>query len=455
MSQHINLQLGWPSPSLFPASQLLSSASEILTSPKKTSAALIYGPDAGYQPLRQAVATWLTSVYLPQESIPAERICITNGASANLENILAKFTEPGYTKRIWMIEPSYFLACPIFTDAGFEGRLRGVPEDEEGLDVDFLRTSLQRVDAEEQQESPKFKTGSRYRHLYRHVIYAVPTFANPSGKTMSLRRRHELVKLAREHDALVVTDDVYDVLRWPVKEDAAVSDLDDAPARIIDLDRTLDAGPKDEWGNAVSNGSFSKIIAPGVRTGWAEATPAFILALSQVGATRSGGCPSHLAASFVHEMIATGALEKHIHDVLIPTYRSRYYAMFKAIETHLVPLGFRVSTGKPYEASLAANGETNGHARKEAAAGGYFTYITAPEDLSLSVGDLATKALEKYDLKFAYGGMMTVEGDEGSSERAAEGFGNGIRLCWAWHTEEEIEEGIQRLARLTTEVKAE
>ncbi|KAK7404077.1 Valine--pyruvate aminotransferase [Neonectria punicea] len=453
MPQHINLQLGWPSPSLFPSSQLLTSASEILQSPKKTSAALIYGPDAGYQPLRQAVATWLTSIYLPEESIPAERICITNGASANLENILAKFTEPGYTKRIWMIEPSYFLACPIFTDAGFEGRLCGVPEDEEGLDVEFLRTNLQRVDAEEQQETPKFKTSPRYKHLYKHVIYAVPTFSNPSGKTMSLRRRCELVKLAREHDALVVTDDVYDVLRWPVKVYAATSDLEDAPPRIVDLDRTLDGGPKYEWGNAVSNGSFSKIIAPGVRTGWAEATPAFILGLSQVGATRSGGCPSHLAATFVHEMIASGALEKHIRDVLIPTYRSRYYAMSKAIEEHLIPLGFRVSTGKPYEASSAPNSKTNGHARKEAAAGGYFTYISAPADLPLSVGDVAALALQRHDLKFAYGGMMAVEGDGGSSKRAAEGFGNGIRLCWAWHDEKEITEGIQRLARLVMEVK--
>ncbi|KAH7013034.1 pyridoxal phosphate-dependent transferase [Ilyonectria destructans] len=436
MPEHINLQLGWPSPSLFPASELLASASEVLQSPKKTSAALIYGPDAGYQPLRQAIASWLASIYSPTGCISYDRVCISNGASANLENILAKFTEPGYTKRIWMIEPSYFLACPIFTDAGFEGRLRGVPEDEEGLDVEFLRSNLQRIDAEEQQEAPEFKTGLRYGHLYKHVIYAVPTFANPSGKTMSLQRRRELVKLAREFDALVVTDDVYDVLRWSEKEDARLSDLESVPPRIVDLDRTLDGGPQHEWGNAVSNGSFSKIIAPGVRTGWAEATPAFALALSQVGATRSGGCPSHLAATFVYEMIATGSLEKHIVNNLIPTYRSRYYAMFRAIKEHLIPLGFCVSTGKPYEAS-----------------GGYFTYITVPQDLSVSVEQLAALALEKYDLKFAYGGMMTVEGDEESAERASRGFGNGIRLCWAWHNEEEIVEGIQRLAKLTREVK--
>ncbi|CAM1507966.1 Fc.00g048140.m01.CDS01 [Cosmosporella sp. VM-42] len=454
MPQPINLQLGWPSPSLFPATQILTSASDILQSSEKTTQALIYGPDAGYQPLREAISSWLTSIYFPSESIPSERICITNGASANLQNILARFTEPGYTKKIWMVEPSYFLACPIFADAGFEGRLRGVPEDEEGLDLAFLRAGLELVERDEPHEPPKLKTGPRYKRLYRHVIYAVPTFANPSGKTMLLERRQELVRLAREFDALVVTDDVYDVLRWPEAEDGRISELGAPPPRIVDVDRTLDGGPNDEWGNAVSNGSFSKIIAPGVRTGWAEAPPAFALALSQLGSTRSGGCPSHLVASFVHEMIASGLLEKHIRESLIPTYRSRHVTMMRAINEHLVPLGFRTSTGKPYGVSENSNGSANDPPHKTAAAGGFFSYVLVPMDLPVSVEELARLAMKQYDLKVAFGAMMTVQGDEGSIERASEGFGNGIRLCWAWHSGKEIEEGIRRLARLTEDIKA-
>lgn len=449
MPSLINLQLGWPSPSLFPASQILSGAGNVLNSNKKTSAALIYGPDAGYQPLREEIGKWLTSIYKDSDEISAERICITNGASANLENILAKFTEPGYTRRIWMIEPSYFLACPIFTDAGFAGRLRGVPEDEEGLDVDFLRRALEESEKEEHPAAPSTKTHARYPKLYKHIIYAVPTFANPSGKTMSLRRREELVRLARRYDALVVTDDVYDVLRWPDSEDANIADLGSAPPRIVDVDRTLDQGPG-EWGNSVSNGSFSKIVAPGVRTGWAEGTPAFALALSTVGATKSGGCPSHLTASFIHEMLESGQLQSLIKDTLIPTYRKRYHTMLQAIDELLVPLGYQVSTGVPYEKS---HSQTNGHNTKALAAGGYFTYLTVPSGLSVDVSRLAAIALEKYDLKFAYGAMMTVEGDEGSTERGATGFGNGIRLCWAWHPETEIREGIERLAAVTREVQ--
>lgn len=460
MANLINLQLGWPSPSLFPAPQLLNGAGNVLQSSKKTSAALIYGPDAGYLPLREEIGKWLSATYTPSETISSDRICISNGASANLENILAKFTEPGYTRSIWMIEPSYFLACPIFTDAGFEGRLRGVPEDDEGLDVEFLRKALQEIEKGEHPTAPVLKTHARYAKLYKHIIYAVPTFANPSGKTMSLRRRQELVRIAREFDALVVTDDVYDVLRWPVSQEGDLAQLGAVPPRIVDVDRVLDGGPKDQWGNAISNGSFSKIVAPGVRTGWAEGTPDLALALSSVGATKSGGCPSHMTASFIHEMLATNQLQDHISKTLIPTYRARYYALFNAVDELLVPLGFKVSTGTPYEVSSAetkanghTNGATNGHSGPRAA-GGYFTYLTVPSDIGITVGELAALALEKHNLKFAFGAMMAVEGDKSSDERAKDGYGQGIRLCWAWHPEDEIREGIARLAILTKELKS-
>ncbi|KAG6039869.1 hypothetical protein E4U41_001946 [Claviceps citrina] len=446
----INLLVGCPSPALFPSTQLLQGASTIVRSDETSADALVYGPDAGYAPLRARIAAWLHRIYSPGEdgdAVCAERICITGGASANLGNILAKFTEPGYTRAIWMVEPCYFLACPIFTDAGFEGRLRGVPEDEQGLDIDFLRSALRDVEQNRQHPStPALKTHQRYPKLYRHIIYAVPTFANPSGKTMSLRRRQELVRLAREYDALVVTDDVYDVLRWPKWPGAKPSELGPIPPRIVDVDRLLDGGPKNDWGNAVSNGSFSKVIAPGVRTGWAEATHSFALALSTVGATRSGGCASHFTATFIDEMMASGAFQAHLDERIIPTYRCRYNAMRDAIEKHLCPLGFKESTGLPY--GMSGEGESSVCQSHAVAAGGFFTYLTIPPDLPLSVTELAAMALEKYNLRVAIGTSMTVEGDEGSRERSHRGYGHGIRLCWAWHTSDEIVEGIKRLEAL-------
>ena len=103
---------------------------------------------------------------------------------------------------------------------------------------------------------------------------------------MSLQRRQELVQLAREYDACIITDDVYDLLQWPTQM-TPQSSLEHAHLpRIVDIDRTLDGGTErkgaDGFGNAVSNGSFSKIAGPGCRTGWAEGTEKFAWGLSQV-----------------------------------------------------------------------------------------------------------------------------------------------------------------------------
>ena len=160
-----------------------------------------------------------------------------------------------------------------------------------------------------------FKAPRPELKIYRHIIYAVPSFSNPSSGLMSLRRRQQLVQVAREHDALIVTDDVYDQLQWPTNDIATSSNKDSAanisngqeqghkvsqcagfdPAkdsiraclpRIVDIDRTWEDGTNrpsaDGFGNAVSNGSFSKIVGPGCRTGWAEGTEKFAFGLSQV-----------------------------------------------------------------------------------------------------------------------------------------------------------------------------
>ena len=124
-----------------------------------------------------------------------------------------------------------------------------------------------------------------WNKVYRHIIYAVPTFANPSSKTMSLERRQQLIAVAREYDALVVTDDVYDQLQWRVSSTLSPSLKEAVQPRLVDVDRSYEGGAEragsDGFGNAVSNGSFSKIVAPGCRTGWAEGTETFVSGLSK------------------------------------------------------------------------------------------------------------------------------------------------------------------------------
>jgi DNA-binding transcriptional MocR family regulator len=283
----INLQLGWPSPRLFAASSLLNGATEILQSESETAAALVYGPHVGHPPLRHSVAQWLSSVY--SVSTSSERICISNGASANLANILLKFTDPLYTRNIFMVEPTYFLDCPIFEDNGFQGKLKGVPEGkEDGLDIEFLRKELEYSEllalktAKERglPDLPILKVGKSYPKIYKYIIYIVPTFSNPSGKTLSTQLRKDLVELAREYDALVISDDVYDFLSWPEDPSAADNKVAAIPPRLVDIDCEMLGCSA--FGNTVSNGSFSKIIGPGIRVGWSESTPSFAKELGEV-----------------------------------------------------------------------------------------------------------------------------------------------------------------------------
>lgn len=103
---------------------------------------------------------------------------------------------------------------------------------------------------------------------------------------MTLKRREQLVRLAREYDALIITDDVYDFLQWPSSLNPSTLSIDKASMpRIVDVDRYLDGGAErdgaDGFGNAASNGSFSKICGPGLRTGWVEGTEKLAFGVSQ------------------------------------------------------------------------------------------------------------------------------------------------------------------------------
>lgn len=142
----INLLRGWPNPALLPASQIQGAATSALSDPEVSTPGLLYGPDPGYEPLRQQLAQWLTSFYRPPQTIEPERICISGGASQNLACILQVFSDPVYTRHVWMVSPTYFNACRIFEDSGFRGRLRSVPEDDEGIDIAYLEQELQKAE---------------------------------------------------------------------------------------------------------------------------------------------------------------------------------------------------------------------------------------------------------------------------------------------------------------------
>ncbi|QKX62003.1 uncharacterized protein TRUGW13939_09159 [Talaromyces rugulosus] len=428
MATSIDLFRGWPNPALLPVQSIAKASSIALSTPSIFQPGLQYGPDEGYGPLRQHLADWLTSFYRPKEPISEARICVTGGASQNLACVLQVFTDAAYTRNIWVVAPTYYLACRIFHDAGFMNRLRGVPEDTEGIDIGFLEKGLQEAEAKANAEGntqPRYKLPRPWSKIYKHVFYLTSTFANPSMKVVSVRRREQLIRLARRYDVLVISDDVYDFLQWPSDMSATISPSDKAAVpRLVDIDRYLDGGPVDDFGNSMSNGSFSKLVGPGVRTGWAEGTYKFAYGLSQAGSSRSGGAPSQLTATFVDQLVSTGTLQRHISSELIPTYQARYREVMSAISAHLVPLGFSVP------------------ASAQPIVGGFFIWLDLPAGLTSSV--LADRAAAEENVKIGSGTLFQVEGDctEGRQD-----FEDGIRLSFGWEEFGLLSEGVERLGK--------
>ncbi|KJZ79427.1 hypothetical protein HIM_00896 [Hirsutella minnesotensis 3608] len=430
-SSIINLMRGWPSPDVLPARLLSEACRQALEDPAVYTPILQYGPDAGHEPLRQALAKWLARHYGVRPD--AERICISGGASQNLACILQSFTDPNYTRAVWIVEPCYHLACGIFEDAGFAGRLRAAPGDHDGVDIAAFERMIAEVDLlGDQQPNPKpFKRPGPSRKLYKHVIYCVPTCSNPSGVTMPVARREALVRLARAHDALVVCDDVYDFLQWPIRESIVGGmSAEMRLPRLCDID--LEMGPtRDDplgFGHAVSNGSFSKIAGPGMRTGWVEASPAFVSGLSKTASTLSGGAPSQFSAAVLGYLVQDGRLERHIEQELRPSLQRRHKAMVDAIYRHLSPLGVSLR-----ESSLEG----------EDVYGGYFVWLTVGGDRFPPARVIADAALREERLIVGAGNVFEVRGDERCTR-----FDREIRLCFAWESEEALVEGVRRLGEL-------
>ncbi|THV48237.1 hypothetical protein BGAL_0260g00070 [Botrytis galanthina] len=455
--KQINLLRGWPNTSLLPTSYIQNAANKVLTNPDLANPGLLYGPDPGPSSMRESVAIWLRefySEYYPasgfnsdegnhareplnkdnqgtRTSPEADRICITGGASQNLACILQTFTDPLVT-RVWMVTPGYFLAGRIFDDSGL--RVRAVGEGDEGVDLEGLERVMKEAGEEDSGVEPIKDSKSRpWGKIYKNIIYCVPTFSNPSGKTMTLSCRTSLVKLARKYDALIITDDVYDFLQWPTSSSSSDAPLKKALLpRLVDIDRTLEPIPDvASFGNAVSNGSFSKIAGPGVRTGWAEATPKFALGLSLVGSSRSGGCASQLTATIVDQVLRSGDLMKHIEEVLQPAYKERCERMMSAIKRELDPLGVTVEN-------------TGMKSGERTVFGGYFIWLNLPGEID---GDLvAQMALEDENLVVAKGSIFEVQGDESVK------LSRGLRLCFSWEEPNDLEEGTVRLGRVVKKV---
>ncbi|KAL2916569.1 Valine--pyruvate aminotransferase [Polyrhizophydium stewartii] len=436
-SDWVAFEYGAPGPDLLPT-QLLAAAAQHRLSQPDAHTSLQYGPVLGDLRFRRELAAFLTRQY-GRESNPvvAENLCITNGASQSFSNLITLFAGPDTT--IYIENPTYFLAIRVLEDHGIpRSDLVAVPVDANGIRVDVLEQRLQQAKPAKHRQSPEQPAPHPKR--FANVLYLVPTYSNPTGATLPLERRRALVKLAREHDMLVICDDIYQMLHFeePLAEAGSVELPRGSlpPPRIVALDPALDP-ESSEFGNIVSNGSFSKLLAPGLRVGWTEAPRGITRQLERSGLMYSGGCPSHLTSTLVLSALELGLVDPHV-AMLRRVYAQRCGALCRALAANL-PAGC--------EFALPS--------------GGFFVWIKVELRPPLSTSDLARFLVESADLAPQPDGVWAAVPGAQSPIRAERvsvtpgnafstngSHGSWLRLSFAMHNEDRLVEGAMRLCRV-------
>jgi 2-aminoadipate transaminase len=358
----IDLALGHPAPELLPLELMRRACRDALAG--SDASMLQYGLEQGSLGLRAVLADFLSERY-DCEVRPRE-LFLSNGVSQALDLICTLFTRPG--DRVFVEEPTYFLALRIFADHGLE--VTGLPTDEEGLIPEAVERELE-------SGVPAF-------------LYLVPTFQNPRGKTLSEGRRERLAVLARERGFLLLADEVYHLLSYGTQP----------PPPLARLARR---------GGILSLGSFSKILAPGLRLGWVQGAPEPLARLARCGMLDSGGGLNPFVSAVVSVALRQGLVQKHLARV-VEEYRSRSRALSEALRDSL-PAGIEVPEPD----------------------GGFFLWLVLPP--LRDAAQLLPQALSR--------GVSFVPGRVFSSARS---FGNCLRLSFSYYGPDQLGEGARRLA---------
>lgn len=211
-----------------------------------------YGPTIGGFDYRTTISKFLTKNY--KEKVHAEDIVLSSGATNGLHLIMSTLID--LSGVVFVDEVTYMIALDIF--ALFPSiKVVTVPLTKDGTDIEALRKLI-----EEHKFTPK--DGK----LFWGIYYTIPTFHNPTGILFSEEVNKSLIQLSREFDFLITCDDVYNLLHYC---------NDTSPKRLYSYDNFEDPDFK---GNVISNGSFSKILSPGIRVGWMECPPRCVAAFN-------------------------------------------------------------------------------------------------------------------------------------------------------------------------------
>jgi 2-aminoadipate transaminase len=381
----ISLAGGLPDTSTFSPqlyARLMTQVSE------QTARALQYGPTEG---MAATVGCIVEVMAAEGAAVDPAEVLVTTGGQQVLDLVCKTLIDPGDV--IVAEAPTYPGAVPTFT--AYEAHVEQIDVDSDGMPLDELERTLDRL--QDEGRRPKF-------------IYTVPNFQNPAGVTMSLPRRRRLVQIARQRELLVLEDNPYGLLRYQ----------GDALPTLYSLDAEA-AGRGAGADLVVYLGTFSKILSPGLRLGWAVA-PRPVLEKLNIGKQGADLCCSPVTQMFVAAYFA----ERERNGE--PTWR-----------VYVEELAGLYSRRR--DAMLEALSDSFGEqARWTEPQGGLFVWVTLDERIDTT--DLLALARESEGVAFVPGRAAFVDGRRGASS---------MRLNFAGVPESDFREGVRRIGRAVRE----
>ncbi|MBA7620470.1 2-aminoadipate transaminase [subsurface metagenome] len=366
-SNVISLAGGMPDPATFPTEELNEVVKQILA--KDSARALQYSSTEGLTELRKFILNWLAE---DNKKAGLDNIMITSGSQQGLDLVSKVLLDPG---DIVIVElPSYLAALNAFRSYG--GEMVGIPMDDEGMKMDSLEETLAQLKNE----------GKRVK-----FIYAISNFQNPTGVTMSLPRRKRILEIARKFEVFIVEDNPYDKLRFEGEPIPSIYSLDNE-------------------GYAISLGTFSKILCPGLRLAWILGNKEIIEKIV-IMKQATDLCTTILNQLIAYEYCRQNDIDKNIESN-VEIYRRKRNAMLEALDKYF-----------PVEATWT---------KPE---GGFFIVATLPEHID--TGEMLKEAIEE-NVAYVPGGPFFADG-KGK---------NTMRLSFCYPSVEDIDEGIKRLGKV-------
>ena len=357
----INFGIGRPSADLLPLDLMHQACEAFFREAEPYD--ISYGRKEGDPRFTESLAAFLELNYGKQ--VEADSFFLSGGVSQALDFICTQLSQPGDI--IIVEEPCYFLAYQIFKDHGLN--IVTVPMDEEGMNLDALETLLSKV-------KPT-------------LVYTIPSYQNPSGVSMTAERRERLIALSQSHDFLIVADEVYQLLSYHGSPPSAFG--------------TMLIGD-----TVLSVGSFSKILAPGLRLGWIQTSKKLVQQLTKAGLPNSGGNINQFTSMIVKQALDSGMAQKHL-EKLRTVYSDRVNTMDATLREQLSDY---VSWTKPK--------------------GGYFFWLKLIKPVDLKVLQERASSLQ---VQFHSGTLFSNK----------EELQDYIRLSFAYYGQESIRSGIARL----------